>query len=580
MRTLLTFAATVIGLATANMAWACPDGNLPAAQQSTLSGSAQISVPMAAESDWSSCEGLSDVFVTGFGSAAPSLSVDVADAGGDVVFGGRGTCDTVMLVRDPSGAYHFNDDGGSASQPLISLAAQGGAYQVWLGSYGQGSECEGAIAVSAGDHTCPVGIPTSGPTAIDAAGLTAGLTLAANAGGSLDLAGCSEVVNLGLGAVGFVPTTPQVNLSAPEGLDGMASLSVPGLCDTSLLAQDQAGTWYFNDDSEDSFSPRIDVPAGQLAGLNVWIGTYGVEGCDVDLDIRGQSGDGGSTGPILTGGGEGCPALDAEAMTRLTVMPDTANSPIDILYGNSQDIIECTGSVADAYGTGFFDAIPQASIEVGSDAPENMRVSATSFCDGVMLISGPDGSWCYNDDSSGTDPAINLAAPAAGSYTVWVGTYDGEPDCTGTLNISTETVSCPSASLPGNEQFAYGLSDLGDGVSHPLVAGGYTDFSICGELLGTYGSGYFIDRPDFAFDIPFTGRQQLQFASTADCDTVMLVHTPEGQWLFDDDGGIEGSEDSRVVTTSSGGEFLVWLGTFGSELCEGNVIVRRGLFKE
>lgn len=48
---------------------------------------------------------------------------------------GVGTCDTVLVINDPSGAWHF-DDGGSDNIGFIFFDdAESGVYDVWVGSF-------------------------------------------------------------------------------------------------------------------------------------------------------------------------------------------------------------------------------------------------------------------------------------------------------------------------------------------------------------------------------------------------------------------------------------------------------------
>lgn len=49
----------------------------------------------------------------------------------------NGSCDTVLLVNDASGNWHFNDDGGSNFDPLLNVTnPSSGVYDVWVGTYG------------------------------------------------------------------------------------------------------------------------------------------------------------------------------------------------------------------------------------------------------------------------------------------------------------------------------------------------------------------------------------------------------------------------------------------------------------
>lgn len=46
------------------------------------------------------------------------------------------SCDTVLLVRDAAGRWHFDDDSGTGRTASISLARPAsGRYYVWIGSY-------------------------------------------------------------------------------------------------------------------------------------------------------------------------------------------------------------------------------------------------------------------------------------------------------------------------------------------------------------------------------------------------------------------------------------------------------------
>jgi hypothetical protein len=47
-------------------------------------------------------------------------------------------CDTVLLVNDPNGQWHFNDD-ASGLNPALNLASLDGVYDVWVGTYGSGN---------------------------------------------------------------------------------------------------------------------------------------------------------------------------------------------------------------------------------------------------------------------------------------------------------------------------------------------------------------------------------------------------------------------------------------------------------
>ena len=577
MRNLITSLFGFVFTSLFGLAYACPDVSLSPSASLSLGGSSGIEAPqvtLGSDVDLGACTTLpSDISALGFTAAAASLAVTVeAGSQGDLHLGGRSVCDTVMLVRDPAGGFHFSDDTGSARQPLLNLPGAVGEYLVWLGSYDSSSDCEAQIAVSLGDQACPA--PGAGTVGNPMVNLADGASLPLSAGGTLDLAGCADLTNLGLGTIGFTGAMPHFELQVAAGSESDALLSVPGTCDTSLLARDTSGTWYFNDDAEGSFNPELNIPAADLSGLQVWVGTYEASGCSVALDIQAQQG--GASPQIAAGA---CPAAGTTAEFDLVLGDTGLVGPLDLAIGGSQDIASCGGALAETFPVGFFDGAPSLNLSVSEETPSSLQFISEGACDAVMLAVAPDGSWHFNDDTNGTDPALAFPAPLSGTYSVWVGTYGEEP-CGGSLSVNTETLACPNPSLAANEVFAYDAAELSGGVRHPLVAGGYTNFNACEGALDVFGNGYFIDRPDFEFNLVFDSRQQIQFESDGTCDTVMLVQDPSGFIQFDDDSSPEEGSGALITTTSSGGSYKVWIGTFGEDLCEGGVTLKRGLFKE
>ncbi|MGY6534296.1 MAG: hypothetical protein ACXIVG_03020, partial [Pararhodobacter sp.] len=54
----------------------------------------------------------------------------------DLEFRVRGDCDTVLLINDASGRWHFNDDADGTLHPRLRLSnAREGRYDVWVGTY-------------------------------------------------------------------------------------------------------------------------------------------------------------------------------------------------------------------------------------------------------------------------------------------------------------------------------------------------------------------------------------------------------------------------------------------------------------
>ncbi|ARO14655.1 peptidase S1 and S6, chymotrypsin/Hap [Ketogulonicigenium robustum] len=66
----------------------------------------------------------------------------------------------------------------------------------------------------------------------------------------------------------------------------------------------------------------------------------------------------------------------------------------------------------------------------------SLTIAVESNADGVLLISAPDGTWHYNDDYRGTNPAVTFNNPQPGLYDIWIGTYDGSRRNPGRLIIT------------------------------------------------------------------------------------------------------------------------------------------------
>jgi serine protease Do len=58
--------------------------------------------------------------------------------------------DTTLIVNDPTGAWHCNDDAsGNTLNPLVVLTQpRAGQYDIWVGSYSMGEGITGTLYIS------------------------------------------------------------------------------------------------------------------------------------------------------------------------------------------------------------------------------------------------------------------------------------------------------------------------------------------------------------------------------------------------------------------------------------------------
>ncbi|MEL6953829.1 MAG: hypothetical protein AAFN09_12715 [Pseudomonadota bacterium] len=56
----------------------------------------------------------------------------------------QASCDTVLLVNDANGNWHFNDDTNGLQPQVNVFGAPSGVYDVWIGTYGSGN-CQASL---------------------------------------------------------------------------------------------------------------------------------------------------------------------------------------------------------------------------------------------------------------------------------------------------------------------------------------------------------------------------------------------------------------------------------------------------
>lgn len=214
--------------------------------------------------------------------------------------------DPVILVRDPSGQWHCDDDGGIGLNPLHEAQSSvSGRYDIWVGTYsgvsssGVTSSATFRVTELSRHATEPeyVAPPvSSGPTATPRASLTGAppnhhlspqfgvINLSADftpdpynltvmAGGDI------QVSNFASGCAGYISAAPTARLNWRAG-SGSGSGSLPLLVsshadiDTTLLVRGPDGSWYCNDDGAGNFNPLF-IAAPPVSGqYDIWVGRF------------------------------------------------------------------------------------------------------------------------------------------------------------------------------------------------------------------------------------------------------------------------------------------------------------------
>ena len=467
-------------------------------------------------------------------------------------------CDTVMMVQAPDGTLAFSDDGGSANLSLVTLPRMAGAYKVWAGAYSEGLSCQGEVRVADADFPCPGLTQDAVHTASSASE-----TWTVTAGGPRDVRGCAALAGLVESelALGFIDFAPTLTFPTDLNVEADMNLSVEAVCDTVLISLEGDGTWRFSDDTGESLNPSLVFAAEGFSGAKVWVGTYDIATCDVDLKL-GQQAD------------TTCPSPNLPAEVEATL-----GGEVQLNSDGAIDLSACAQALDGGVFSGFTSLSPAASLTFDSiiDTP-SLTMAMSSTCDGQVLAHQTDEDglavWTMMEDLPFGSDTLTLVGP--GTLSLWLVNETSEP-CAGTLALVSDVLSCPNPALPGKEAYTFPLSDLAAGQRLPLVAGGKTDIENC-TVPGLSANGTYIDRPDFVIDTDT--RSSLIFESEGQCDTVLIVHDGAGTWHFSDDDAPDSNGGYITLSDTIPGPYQVWVGTYGEDLCEGALLIKRGLFKD
>ena len=163
-------AALVVGVAgfAASVAQACPDWQ-QTGQQIRYSAD-QLWSPQTLSVIAGGGDNLRNCSQPGVGYVAtrPDFDFNFSDnnAGRDLDFRVNAACDTVILVNDARGQWHFNDDGGDGLNARLRIPnAPAGSYDIWVGTYGP-STCQatltletfGGVSVTPPTPQAPIGV--------------------------------------------------------------------------------------------------------------------------------------------------------------------------------------------------------------------------------------------------------------------------------------------------------------------------------------------------------------------------------------------------------------------------------------
>ena len=198
--------------------------------------------------------------------------------------------------------------------------------------------------------------------------------------------------------------------------------------------------------------------------------------------------------------------------------------------------------------------------------------------DTMLLIQTPSQEMVCDDDTHGNlNPLIHIEDPESGLYVVFVGGYTQNEYKNATLHIS-ELPPDLFGSSEGRPNFMldplFGAVELQqdftpDPHTVSLRAGGDIDVDV-----GDCGFGYVSDAPSVDLTYTTGGGAELHVYVRSDEDTTLLINTPGGDWICDDDSLGDGDPILSIPAAASG-LYDIWVGTFNGEEARATLYVSR-----
>ncbi len=242
--------------------------------------------------------------------------------------------------------------------------------------------------------------------------------------------------------------------------------------------------------------------------------------------------------------------------------------------------------------TGYVNEDATLAVE-WSGAAELIRLFYYSDHNPTLVVRLPNGKYVCNDNATRLllDPVVNLDNPEAGEYRVWVGAADKDQLIPGVLVITTrKNVTLGEFSLGGlvkrppvaDVLAEPEITDAGKALAERMLKGAAMlraarntgameifsqDVTARGEMgayelpIGdTFCNGYISEKADLVFSVPET-EKDLKVYFEGNGDTSLIVGTPDGQFLCNDDA-LRGDNENPLVLIKSPqpGQYSVWVG--------------------
>lgn len=262
---------------------------------------------------------------------------------------------------------------------------------------------------------------------------------------------------------------------------------------------------------------------------------------------------------------------------------------VEISAGGSVDVDYLNNSC-----TGYASSSPDYKLNwTGSSSLRIFFIADDGSDDTTIIVNDPNGNWNCNDDyGSGYNPMVEFNQSSNGRYDIWVGTYgDQDSYVSGNLYITeldyspddysgSSSSSYSSSGLDYSLDPIYGVINLNNSLlakSHSVSLGGGGGVSVDDLDLGTNCTGYASEAPDYRVNWSgSTSGVNISFnANNSSDDAVLIVNTPDGEWICNDDGP-DGYNPRLTLGSSSEGQFDIWVANYdGEDIIQGNLVISR-----
>jgi len=197
----------------------------------------------------------------------------------------RAGSDLTLLVNDPAGNWHCNDD-WEGTDPMVSFTSpRSGTYNIWVGTYSERDPEDATLYFTELDPSRGSGGESSVGTVMpDRSAAPVYETLNLSSGflpdpvtRTLQAGGDDANPVSGAGCTGYI------NVDAPDFDLNYAAGSMPlyiyaeSDADLTLVVNDASGTWHCSDDVNGT-NPMVHLTNPPSGNYNIWVGTYASDG--------------------------------------------------------------------------------------------------------------------------------------------------------------------------------------------------------------------------------------------------------------------------------------------------------------